>query len=248
MDHKKYPVVPANELRCVWMTAGILSYQLCNRKFDCEDCPLDSAMRMHFSQQASNSRISKQPYSTSLERQKLRPEFHYNRKHCWIKRQDRSSIRIGIEPRLASVLVSPRAIVLPSIGEQVQKNKVCAWVVTEGGTLQITSPMDGEVWDVNTSLADRPHDLCDYPMDRGWMFELVIKEEELEQADLLQMTEAETIYDSDEAKFQLAVKMELEKSYEATGATLPDGGQFLQSVADMLGVEKYFKLVREVFM
>lgn len=248
MDQKKYPVVPPNELRCVWMTAGILSYQLCNRKFNCEDCPLDSAMRMHFSQQTLNSRMLKQSYSNSLERQKLRPGFHYSRKHCWVKRQDRSSVRVGIEPRLASVLVSPRAIVLPTVGEQVWKDKVCAWVVTEGGTLQITSPMDGEVWDVNAPLADRPHDLCDYPLDRGWLFELVIKEEDLEQANLLQMTEAEAMYDGDEAKFQSEVKKELEKSYEATGATLPDGGQFLQSVADMLGVEKYFKLVREVFM
>lgn len=248
MDQKKYPIVPPNELRCVWMTAGILSYQLCNHRFDCEDCPLDSAMRMHFSQQASVAKTLRQAYSSRLEGQKLRPEFLYSLKHYWIKRQDRSSVRIGIEPKLASILVSPRAIVLPSVGEQVQKDKVCAWVVTEGGTLQITSPLDGEVWDANAPLADRPHDLCDYPMDRGWLFELMIKEEDLEQAQLLCMAEAEKIYTEDDAKFQLLVKAELEKNYEETGNTLPDGGQFLQSVADMLGVEKYFRLVREVFM
>lgn len=248
MDQKKYPVVPSNELRCVWMTAGILSYQLCNRKFDCEDCPLDSAMRMHFSQQASVTKTLRQAYSSRLEGQKLRPECLYSRKHYWLKRQDRSSVRIGIEPTLASILVSPRAIVLPSVGEQLQKDKVCAWVVTEGGTLQITSPLDGEVWDANAPLADRPHDLCDYPMDRGWLFELMIKEEDLAQAKLLSMEDAEKIFTDDNAKFQMLVKAELEKNYEATGVTLPDGGQFLQSVADMLGVEKYFKLVRDVFM
>ena len=39
-----YPVSPP-EQRCVWMSAGILTYQLCDRGFDCANCPLDKAMR-----------------------------------------------------------------------------------------------------------------------------------------------------------------------------------------------------------
>lgn len=35
--------------RCIWMEAGILSYLLCDREFDCENCPLDDAMRSHYS-------------------------------------------------------------------------------------------------------------------------------------------------------------------------------------------------------
>jgi len=31
--------------RCVWMTAGVVSYRLCNRAFDCDHCPLDRALR-----------------------------------------------------------------------------------------------------------------------------------------------------------------------------------------------------------
>ncbi len=42
------PILPPDELRCVWMSAGILSYQLCDRAFDCDHCALDQAMRPHF--------------------------------------------------------------------------------------------------------------------------------------------------------------------------------------------------------
>lgn len=31
--------------RCVWMLAGVVSYRLCNRAFDCDHCPLDRALR-----------------------------------------------------------------------------------------------------------------------------------------------------------------------------------------------------------
>ncbi len=33
------------EARCVWMLAGVLSYRLCNRAFECDRCPLDRALR-----------------------------------------------------------------------------------------------------------------------------------------------------------------------------------------------------------
>ena len=30
---------------CIWMTAGLVAYKLCDRDFDCEHCPLDAALR-----------------------------------------------------------------------------------------------------------------------------------------------------------------------------------------------------------
>ena len=31
-------------MQCVWMTAGVLTYKLCNRRFDCEHCLLHLAL------------------------------------------------------------------------------------------------------------------------------------------------------------------------------------------------------------
>lgn len=30
---------------CVWMRAGLIRFWLCDRDFDCENCPLDAALR-----------------------------------------------------------------------------------------------------------------------------------------------------------------------------------------------------------
>lgn len=35
----------ADSLPCIWMSAGLLSYRLCDREYDCEHCPLDAALR-----------------------------------------------------------------------------------------------------------------------------------------------------------------------------------------------------------
>ena len=36
---------PAGALPCVWMSAGLVAYKLCDRGFECDGCPFDQAMR-----------------------------------------------------------------------------------------------------------------------------------------------------------------------------------------------------------
>lgn len=36
---------PAGVLPCVWMSAGLISFKLCDREGECESCPFDRAMR-----------------------------------------------------------------------------------------------------------------------------------------------------------------------------------------------------------
>lgn len=42
---KRYPLIPEEEQKCVWMTTGLISYKLCDRDFQCDICPFDQAVR-----------------------------------------------------------------------------------------------------------------------------------------------------------------------------------------------------------
>ena len=42
MDHAD---TAPDSLPCIWMSAGLLRYRLCDREYDCEHCPLDAALR-----------------------------------------------------------------------------------------------------------------------------------------------------------------------------------------------------------
>jgi hypothetical protein len=37
-------VLPPGVLPCVWMSAGVVSFKLCDREGECEGCPFDRAM------------------------------------------------------------------------------------------------------------------------------------------------------------------------------------------------------------
>jgi glycine cleavage system H protein len=241
-----HPIVPQSEIRCVWMTAGVLSYQLCERKLDCEYCPLDRALRQTFIDQQSlhgQERVVIEPRSTEQPRRNML----YGRRHMWVSSHDDHVARLGLEPGFASVLVSPKAVVLPSIGEQIVRNKVCAWIVLDGGTLPIVSPISGKVCDSNAYLAENPHAICSSPLGQGWLFEIVIEGTVLHDNDLLPVAEAVRIYAEDERRFQTMLSTELTKGGADVGITLADGGEALENLCEMLGPSKYFKLVKTVY-
>jgi glycine cleavage system H lipoate-binding protein len=241
-----HPIVPPGELRCVWMSAGVLSYQLCERKLDCEQCPLDVALRQRFIEQQSmhgqgraviEARSSEQP----------RREMHYGRKHMWVSAVEDHRVQLGLEPGFTSILLSPKAVVLPSIGELIVCNKVCAWIVLDGGTLPIVSPISGKVCETNTYLAENPHAICSSPLVQGWLFELMIEGPVRYNNDLLSVADAAQIYAEDGRRFQALLSAEFMKGGADVGTTLADGGEALENLSEMLGPSKYFKLVRKIY-
>ena len=38
-------VMPPGLLPCVWMSAGLVAFKLCDREGECEGCPFDRVMR-----------------------------------------------------------------------------------------------------------------------------------------------------------------------------------------------------------
>lgn len=243
---RKHPIVPPSEHRCVWMTAGVLSYQLCEREFDCEHCPLDSALRQRFVVQ-STVLPQKSTYADDAISESSRGTMLYGRKHVWVRSASENSVRLGIEPGLASVLLSPKAVVLPAIGEQVVRNKVCSWVVMEGGTLPITSPVTGKVNSTNAQLAENPHMVCSSPLAQGWLLGLSVDEPVVRDDDLLLVADVAPLYAKDDERFQTLLSAELMRGGSVVGPTLADGGQALGNLSAMLGPTKYYRLVRNVY-
>lgn len=239
LSHRgKNPLISPSEFRCVWMAAGILSYQLCEREFDCEKCQLDLALRQRFeSRETTLAQEPEEPHEGTL----------YSRKHVWVRSEGEKSVRIGIEPGFASALLSPKAIVLPALGERVMRNKVCSWIVLDGGTLPIVSPLGGKVTATNAHLAENPRAVCLSPLGQGWLFELGVDPGVKEDADQFAVADVARVYGDDERRFQALLSAELMKGGTEVGLTLADGGQALENLSKMLGPTKYFKLVRNVY-
>ena len=244
---KKWHIVPPDEMRCVWMTAGILSYQLCDREFECDSCPLDAGIRNHPSRTAAVRDENGSRKVSFTDQQGLRDDRQYSRNHCWTKRTSGNLVQVGIEPGLSEALLAPKAIVFPSAGQRIQRGQTCLWIVMEGGTLPVESPLDGIVRSTNHLLSNQPHLLSRQPFDKGWLFELEAEAPSLEEAGLMSREQADSKYGVDQDKFLAYLENAASGSHHSVGITLADGGLRLQNIADMLGPTKYFALLKKAF-
>lgn len=54
-------VIPNGEVNCIWADAGFVSYKLCDRHFDCENCAFDQVMRQQSIAASVNAGSLKNP-------------------------------------------------------------------------------------------------------------------------------------------------------------------------------------------
>jgi glycine cleavage system H protein len=234
-----------DEMGCIWMNAGILSYRLCDREFECDTCALHAALRMQSSpplEERGNSLCA-----SSAVPEVLRDNRLYSSNHCWSMKIGPGMMRIGIEPGLGMALLAPRAIVFPAAGQNLRSGQTCLWVVTEGGTLPVESPVNGTVRHANPLLVEAPHLLNQDPFDRGWLLDVETDPADGESNDLLTADQAAPRYAEARNRLSSLISKAIHGNRPQVGITLADGGQYLQNIADILGPCKYFSFVRRVY-
>lgn len=245
-SNRKFHVIPPDEDCCVWMTAGVLAFQLCDRKFRCEDCAVDYAMLRRSRSADAGAGVAHLPMPGMAETA-LRDSLQYSRNHCWVREVGTDLIQIGIEPGLSSAIGTPKTIVLPSCGQRVQPRQTCLWIVMAGGTFALECPVGGVVRRTNTQLAEQPHLLFQSPFEQGWLYEVEADLAALESGDLVSAGQIATKYSADDARFLKSLSSMMRASQPDIGMTLADGGHRLQDIPDLVGPTRYFNAVRQAF-
>jgi len=264
-EHSKSHLIPNGETKCIWMTAGVIDYKLCDYEFNCDDCPFDRVMRKSNSLTAkkksqterSNSHlteISGSEKNKNIERAlqtlqdfHIRKDFYYHPNHTWVAVDNEGMLSIGIDDFAQKIVISATMVVLPTPGVQLYHGQACCWIVRHYGTLPIVAPLDGSVVAVNAQLSGTPNLLNKDPYGKGWL--LKIKPENL-QRDLKRLFYGEAVlthYRKDAEKLWLKFESALGQGREEVGQTLFDGGKHLAELQDMLGPRRYFEIIRTVF-
>jgi glycine cleavage system H protein len=171
----------------------------------------------------------------------------FGRKHLWMKRMGENKVRLGIEPGMASVLVSPMAIVLPALDAQIARDKACSWIVLGGGTLQMISPITGHVVATNSMLAEHPHAVCASPLDEGWLFELSVSNADVNEADVLPTSDVARTYAEDEQPLKHLLSAEPGRVESESSQTQSDHRRAIERLSEKLGPTEYLKLLRDIY-
>jgi glycine cleavage system H lipoate-binding protein len=153
--------------KCIWMLAGVISYKLCDRDFQCEKCEFDKVMRgmlpPHYndaeaqkdffraksSKDATSQLINQYLYSLFSDC-KIHLDRCYHPSHFWYKAESESTILVGIDRLLIKIMEPIDKIILPEVGQTYRKGQLIAWIVRKGKTLPLHSPVKGKVVGTNS--------------------------------------------------------------------------------------------------
>ena len=267
VDEKKsyYKLIPKEDLKCVWMTAGLLTYKLCKYNLQCEKCPLDWELR-NLSATPSIGAASQQNRQFSLERgrstaplRKERPgvdaltedlsrpsingSLFYHPGHTWVKVEKADQVRIGIDSFLGKIIGKVKVIVLPLTGRRFLQGDILGSVIREEGILHIVFPVSGSILSVNQKLKENPELVTKDPLGEGFLLTLKPKNLQRDQKQLLFGEAAVSWNQKEWERFKTVVVSELSTEQKGLGMTMQDGEIRLGNIEGFIDTGRYVELV-----
>lgn len=248
-----FPVGP-----CVWMSAGLVSYRLCDHDYDCEHCPLDAALRGGRSTGAAvPAPVPCRPYA-------FPNTLGFSPGHLWFApatveiaaagREPPSPavsrpmgaapgrLRLGLDAFAASLVGAPLAVRAAAASAGVGE-PLCS-LELGGAALALSAPFAARDVMVNEQLDAHPELAASDSYGAGWLVELSPVGDGAPAG--FDGAAAALRSRLDLRHFRHRVAADLLADSAGVGATLPDGGEVLTDLRGILGLRRYVELLREV--
>ena len=104
----------------------------------------------------------------------------YTEEHEWLRIED-DVVVVGITEHAATQLGDIVFVDLPEVGDTVAKDDEIVVIESVKAASDILAPIDGEIIEVNTALADSPSAVNEDAIGAGWFFK--IKPDDASQMD-----------------------------------------------------------------
>jgi glycine cleavage system H protein len=239
MADKTQALLPADARPCVWMTAGVVAYKICDRDFDCDNCPLDAGLcgrELRTVAPPSEDEVLAEVFETPRDR-------FYHASHTWALPFERNRVRFGIDAFAAHLLSRASSVVLPGEGTLLQQGKVGFWISEDTRLVPLVSPVTGRVLRRNQHVQASPGLVSESPYGQGWLLEVECPEWESQRERLADAERAQALVRRQMANFRKRVSHYVEQSDPAVGPTMADGGERLTDVRRILGPKRYRRLI-----
>jgi glycine cleavage system H protein len=227
------------------MAAGLVSYKLCDRDFDCHRCPLDAALRGGM---ALGPPVSLEP-DDSRRHLGFPADRRYGAGHTWMgagPHPGETVVRVGLDGFAASLLPRPRAVTCANAPRTLARGDVICEIELPEGTLPVRTPIAGRLERDNPLLRQQPDLLVESPYQDGWLVEIAPAVGA--EVDAVSLDAAQAIDRSQMhlRHFRRRIALRLLADVASAGPTMPDGGTPLISLSEILGAPQYLRLLREV--
>lgn len=167
--------------------------------------------------------------------------LRYHPGHTWLMRERKNVHRVGAD-EFAAILAGPvDRIELPKAGHWVRQGQKVVSLYRGTEKIELVSPVEGEVVEVNAELASNPEQLRNDPYGSGWFMTVFAPDEEGPTRNLLPRNLLSTwMKDAAESFYGLQPQL--------AGATAADGGRPSKEATANLTPEVWKKAAKTLLL
>jgi glycine cleavage system H protein len=167
--------------------------------------------------------------------------LRYHPGHTWLARERKNVNRVGVDSFAAAFTAGVEKIDLPKAGQWVRQGQKVVTLHRNGEKVEIVSPVEGEVVEVNARIAEDASLLRQDPYGEGWLMTVFAPDDESPSRNLLP-TNLVANWMREAADRLFAMQPQL------AGATAADGGEPVQEPALALDAKTWSAAGREFFL
>lgn len=150
---------------CLYHMKGRIDFRACNREYKCGDCEFDQ----YFNDQYTVHAVVRPVGLIDIEGIKIPYGFYLHKGHSWVRVEEGSEVRIGLDDFALRMLGPLDQIKAPLIGKTLEQN--CAEIIMSRGSnkAKVLSPISGVVTAINPKVREDGSLANQDPYTDGWV-------------------------------------------------------------------------------
>jgi glycine cleavage system H protein len=167
--------------------------------------------------------------------------LRYHPGHTWALSESPNLVRIGMDDFATKLTGKIERVTLPQRGQWVRQGQKIWSFIRNGVKVDMVSPIEGSVSDINESAMQDPSLITKDPYGEGWMVTVQSPDAKTNFRNLLGGAMARWWTEESSLRLQRLIPSTL-------GALAQDGGVAVDDVAGTLPDEQWVKVAREFFL
>ena len=178
------------------------------------------------------------PAAVDLTSFRVPEKLFYHQGHGWLRPEAGAVGVVGLDDFAQKLVGKVDAVQLPPVGSRLEQGGKGWDLVVDSVPVQMLSPVNGEVVEVNPEVVRSPAVLREDPYGKGWLLKVRSSRIASDTRNLLSGKMARAWMESALEKLRPV-------EHEGLGAVLQDGGVPVEGIARMLGGEHWAEVARE---
>ena len=165
----------------------------------------------------------------------------YHQGHTWAQQESPTLVRVGLDDFGARLAGKIDRIILPKRGQWLRQGQKFATLFRDGQKVDLVSPIEGEVTNVNDALLLNSSLTNTDPYGKGWFVSVVSPDQQTNFRNLLNGTLARKWMAEAASRLHMRVPT-------LAGAVAQDGGVAVHDLTVQLPTGKWGEITREFFL